>query len=217
MSNIGYSLKRFFTGTLGRIVLITLLYLVVFGVIFAVASISSEPTVAVIFAIAFIYFGWKALSKITPEMFVIMPVGGWIAYFLIKGFLSLFLGLFVAPFTIGKWLAGWISTKLAYSLAHETKSMPENSNSMKKGIFSEYQAILESLSSKSEDELIEMHNRLLVYVRKSPVPMPGENYLAEQKKFENSPIEDGGIYGCKTYGEAMELNRFIVSILDSQS
>ena len=86
------------------------------GGILAFLSIFDAPIIAVIFAVAFIYFGWKALSRITPEIFVIMPVGGWIAYYVVKGFLSFFLGVFVAPFIIGKALSKKISDQLKGSL-----------------------------------------------------------------------------------------------------
>lgn len=39
-------------------------------------------------------YGWRALSFITPRVFIIMPIIGWVIYFLIK----LVVSLFIAPF-----------------------------------------------------------------------------------------------------------------------
>lgn len=46
--------------------------------------------------------GWKALNGITPSVFLILPIGGWLIYLLVKLFLSYFIGVFVAPFYISK-------------------------------------------------------------------------------------------------------------------
>ena len=51
-----------------------------------------------------IVWGWKALNKITPEIFLFMPIGHWILYFLIKLALSSFVGIFVTPFFIFKYV-----------------------------------------------------------------------------------------------------------------
>lgn len=69
---------------------------------------SSQSIGAPIVMLLCSYFGWKALNKIQPTMFLWMPLMGWLVYFLIKFFLSAAVGLFVAPFVIGK----FIGTKL---------------------------------------------------------------------------------------------------------
>lgn len=57
-------------------------------------------------AILFGYFfagvpwGWSALNKITPNIFLFMPLIGWVIYFVIKFVLSLMIGMFVTPFKI---------------------------------------------------------------------------------------------------------------------
>ena len=107
--------KAFLTTPLGRFALTAILYVLIFGLLLLVISVFDAPALAVVFAVAFIYFGWKALSRITPEVFVIMPVGSWIVYFIVKGFLAFFLGVFVAPYVIGKKLSNIIADTLAES------------------------------------------------------------------------------------------------------
>ncbi|MBQ6625661.1 MAG: hypothetical protein IIX27_00010 [Ruminococcus sp.] len=56
------------------------------------------------------FFGWRALNAITPDMFLFMSCGAWIVYFVIKGVLSIIIGMFVAPFQIAKMIANAISS-----------------------------------------------------------------------------------------------------------
>ncbi len=103
MENKGNGFKNFLVSPLGKVVLILILYFVVMGGLLGILTLLQDASfIIVIFAILFSYFGWQALSKITPKVFLIMPVGGWIAYFVIKGALSFFLGVFVAPYVIAK-------------------------------------------------------------------------------------------------------------------
>lgn len=41
-------------------------------------------------------FGWSALNKITPNIFLILPLAGWVIYFCIKLAISFFIGWIVA-------------------------------------------------------------------------------------------------------------------------
>lgn len=95
--------KKFLVSPAGKFVMIAVMYFVIMGLIYLTLVVFENVSfVAVIMAIFLAYFGWQALSKITPNIFLIMPVGGWIAYYVIKGLLSFFLGVFVAPFVISK-------------------------------------------------------------------------------------------------------------------
>lgn len=47
-------------------------------------------------------FGWRFFNKITPNIFLFMPIIGWVIYFCIKFGLSMTAGIFVAPYTIWK-------------------------------------------------------------------------------------------------------------------
>ncbi len=103
MENKGNRFKNFLVSPLGKVVLVFILYFVVMGGLLGIITLLQDASfIIVIFAILFSYFGWQALSKITPRVFLIMPVGGWIVYFVVKGALSFFLGVFVAPYVIAK-------------------------------------------------------------------------------------------------------------------
>ena len=123
-----FAIKKFFAGLGGRVILTVAMYFFVFGAMFGIMMIFDAPIVAVIFAIIFTYFGWKALSRITPNVFLIMSIGKWIAYYLIKGFISFFLGVFIAPFIIGKWLSKCISEKCAHDIEQEASKSATHVN-----------------------------------------------------------------------------------------
>ena len=96
--------KKFFASTLGRVVVTIISAVIIYGLIVAgLGSGTSAVFLATMFLCA--YFGWKALNRITPDIFLIMPLSGWFVYFFIKGFLSAVIGAFVAPFQIGKMIA----------------------------------------------------------------------------------------------------------------
>ncbi len=103
------SIKNFLLSPVGKYAIIAALYFVVMGLMYLFLVVFENLSfVAVIVAIFCGYFGWQALNKITPNIFLIMPVGGWIAYYVIKGMLSFFLGVFVAPFVISKKIAEFV-------------------------------------------------------------------------------------------------------------
>ncbi len=41
--------------------------------------------------------GWKTLNRITPSVFLFLPIIGWLFYFIIKFLLSIVVGLFMFP------------------------------------------------------------------------------------------------------------------------
>lgn len=93
----------------GRALLTIVLYLVIFGVEYALlAAFNNNSAVFVVIAVVMAYFGWRALNRITPDMFLIMPLSSWLWYWLIKGFLSIFVGAFVAPYQIAKMITSKI-------------------------------------------------------------------------------------------------------------
>lgn len=57
------------------------------------------------------FFGWKALSVITPNIFLIMPIIGWVIYFVIKGLLSIIVGIFVGPYYMSKNISTFIQNR----------------------------------------------------------------------------------------------------------
>ncbi|MGG7619550.1 hypothetical protein [Bacillus coreaensis] len=56
-------------------------------------------------------WGWSALNKITPNIFLFMPLIGWVIYFGIKLVLSLLIGMFVTPFKIYQIVKGMKEVK----------------------------------------------------------------------------------------------------------
>lgn len=92
---------KFLASVGGRILLTVIFAGILWGILFAML----ETDNTVILAIALLgcsYFGWRALARITPDVFLWMPIASWLIYFLVKGLLSVFIGAFIAPFWIGK-------------------------------------------------------------------------------------------------------------------
>ena len=55
-----------------------------------------------ILAFACLPFGWRTLTAITPRMFLMLPIIGWLIYFFIKVTLSALIGWIAAPVKIYK-------------------------------------------------------------------------------------------------------------------
>ena len=106
--------KSFFASTAGKATIIVVFYLIIFGIIMLFVKIDSAYLALIVMAI-FAYFGWKALNRITPDVFLFMPIGGWIAYFVIKLVLSIVIGIFIAPFVISKSIAEKIQENIIES------------------------------------------------------------------------------------------------------
>lgn len=74
----------FLKSSTGKIILTVVLYIVIFGIEYALISAFHDNSVVfVIIAVSMAYFGWKSLSRITPKMFLIMPLASWFWYYLI--------------------------------------------------------------------------------------------------------------------------------------
>ena len=95
--------KEFLGSTAGKIGMIIVFYGITLLLLVGIPNIFPDSSfLAVILCVALGYFGWKALNRIQPNIFLIMPIGGWLVYFLVKGMLSVAIGVFVAPFVISK-------------------------------------------------------------------------------------------------------------------
>lgn len=103
----GSGLRGFLASVAGYYVLSLAIAIIIWGI--AVALWTSQGELALIVILACAIFGWQALNRIQPAMFIWMSWTGWIIYFCIKFILSAMIGLFVAPFKIGKAIAGIIS------------------------------------------------------------------------------------------------------------
>ena len=55
--------------------------------------------------LAGIPYGWSALSRLSPDIFLWMPLIGWVIYFAIKLFISYLIGLFVLPVKMYRWIS----------------------------------------------------------------------------------------------------------------
>ncbi len=99
--------KSFFASSLGKITVMVISGMIIYGLI--VVGLTASTPIFLITMLGCGYFGWKALNVIRPNIFLIMPIGGWCIYFLIKGFLSVGIGAFIAPFQIGKMIASFTS------------------------------------------------------------------------------------------------------------
>ncbi|MGN0154843.1 MAG: B-box zinc finger protein [Lachnospiraceae bacterium] len=56
-------------------------------------------------------FGWEALNKIQPGIFLIMPIIGWVIYFMIKLTLAFLIGWLFFVVRIGKIIYGALQAK----------------------------------------------------------------------------------------------------------
>ena len=211
-------LKNFLISPVGYFFMIGSLYLPIWGVMLAFLTVFDAPIVAVIMGVALAYFGWQALSRITPNIFLIMPIGGWITYYIIKACLSVFLGVFVAPVIIGKRITNAITNQLSKSNS-KLPSEPVSETSVNSSLttlddgVSEFDKMMSSIVVMSEDELEKIHRTLLFYMRDEPVPTEGRDYLSDLLKYRRTPVRGGSVYGCRTYGEIEKLNEAIVNRL----
>lgn len=222
MKDTTRKIKMFFASFLGRALLTVILYFVIMGLTLLILTVFDAPIVAVILAVIFTVFGWKALSRITPNVFLTMPIGGWITYCMVKGTISFFLGVFVAPFVIGKRISAQISAELSEQLEREpspqititqnnSKQVVKNKTTIQ--VNQEFQHMLMSIQTMSEQKLREMHKILLPYCLEAPVPVDNRDYRKDLQEFSQRKLEKGSLFGCQTYGEVEKLNEAIVHLL----
>lgn len=102
------SVLKFLTSSIGRWVLTLFFALIIWGTLFGVANSGSDAGIMIFFGVCGI-FGWKALNKVQPSMFLWLSWAGWLIYFAIKFILSVLIGVVVAPYQIGKFIAEKIS------------------------------------------------------------------------------------------------------------
>lgn len=106
------SFKNFLCSGAGKFIMIALFYLLFFGIFLLMSDLMDRmPVIAFVYFGLFCYFGWNALNGIQPDIFLVMPIGGWVLYFVIKIVFSLFIGIFVAPFVISKKIAEHIQNE----------------------------------------------------------------------------------------------------------
>lgn len=106
------NLREFICSPVGKILMIAIFYALIFGLMLLAADLDFGTPTAICIAVICGYFGWKTLNRITPTMFLIMSFMGWVVYFFVKGFLSVLIGIFVAPFYISKRVVLAISERI---------------------------------------------------------------------------------------------------------
>lgn len=105
--------KEFLCSGAGKAGMIIVLYAAIFGLVMLMIQLFQGAEYAgIIVALVFGVFGWKALNKIQPSIFLFMPIGGWVVYFIVKGVLAITIGIFVAPFVIAKKIAETVQANI---------------------------------------------------------------------------------------------------------
>lgn len=64
--------------------------------------LSGFSTLFVFYAYSGVVAGWQTLNRITPQIFLILPLIGWVIYFLVKITISMFVGLVMLPIRTNK-------------------------------------------------------------------------------------------------------------------
>ncbi len=82
-------------GQITKNIVITIVFFIIGFYITMDTSIIGAIWIGYMFA--GIPWGWSFLNKITPSIFLFLPLIGWVIYFLIKGLLSLFIGFIALP------------------------------------------------------------------------------------------------------------------------
>ena len=91
------------TSSSGKLIVTILLYAVWAALLTVMANVNSEVFTWVIIIVC-VAIGWKCVTSIQPRMFLFLPVIGWVIYFAVKFFVSLFAGLALTPWQAAKWL-----------------------------------------------------------------------------------------------------------------
>lgn len=111
---------QFLASVGGRVVLTIVFAAIIYGIL--MAALQTDNTVLLgIVLLGCGYFGWQSLNKITPNIFLWMPLAGWAIYFLVKGLLSIIVGAFIAPFWIGKKISSVVMEYVDVAVKEITK------------------------------------------------------------------------------------------------
>ncbi len=184
--------KRFLCSSIGKALLIIVIYCIIFGCLSVVASIEGTEIIGGIVGIICAFFGWKALDKIQPRIFLFMPIIGWVIYVAVKGILSIFIGLFVAPFVISKKLTELIQSNIII----EDDYVYKNKKEVRQVFYAE-----DVIRDMSDDELEEIYMDLMYIL------MP-----ASSKSSDKPLPADIDAYGCETWGEVRDLVDLIADV-----
>ncbi len=108
------SFKEFICSGAGKAGMIIVLYAIIFLLMGVLPTVFADATYApLIVALVLAIFGWKALNKIQPNIFLFMPLIGWVIYFFVKGCLAIVVGTFVAPFVIARSITNYVQNSMS--------------------------------------------------------------------------------------------------------
>ena len=105
------SFKDFLASSLGRAVVMIVLYLVIFG-LFMLAINANVEAIMFVVVLACAIPGWRFLNRITPDMFLFMSITGWVIYFVVKFALAVLIGMFITPFYIARTISEAVQSSL---------------------------------------------------------------------------------------------------------
>ena len=94
-------MRSFLASKFGTLVLTVVLFFIIVGILMICINLDF-PYPAFVLALIFAYFGWRVLNRITPAMFIWMPLVGWLFYFGFKLIISVLIGYFAAPYFFAK-------------------------------------------------------------------------------------------------------------------
>ncbi len=103
--------KKFLISPVGKLVIIAVSAVIVYGLLMVFLS----TRIMFLFIPTLIlcgFFGWKALNKITPNIFLVMGIGAWAIYYLVKGLLSIMIGAVISPIVIAKMITDKVTKTL---------------------------------------------------------------------------------------------------------
>jgi len=96
---------NFLKSSNGRWVITAICAIVIWGLMALFLVLEIQVISFIIIGVCVI-FGWKALNRIQPAMFLWMSWVGWVIYFFVKLTIAAIIGFFIAPFIIGKMVGG---------------------------------------------------------------------------------------------------------------
>ena len=205
-----------------KIICIVASYIVLYGVFGLMMGLLENNSIAfIIFLIICMAFTFKACKGMLVNHLSNLP---WPAFIVILILLSGVIGVFVAPYYIGRWIAEKISNNIPTS-ANNTNSPAapsRNSTASASNHSPEYNRIYQNLNQMNEKQIDEIRDAIFQYLTEIPLPcpLPGTNQTIEEANrnhaaFCKKPLPNGPVCGCRTYGEVEELNKAAVRRLDA--
>lgn len=192
-------------------VCIVVSYIVLYGIFSLFVYGNDSTTVFLIFLVFCMAFAYKSCKGFLVNTLSSLP---WPVFLVLTILIAGVVGAFTAPYHIGKWIAKKIAPM--FNSNQIVNTTYENTASKK----NEFDNMMQKINTMSESELDHIHDELLEYVMKRPIPLPGvdfnlDEFKKKEKEFDNKLLAEGKlIYGCRTYGEATRLNEAIVQRID---